>query len=198
MESKLTFTECELIANDSIIPNIDIFNNKQGDIYDLDGISYVVNCEIINETLFWIYVIYGKEKPYADKLLNIKTKEYAQNARSPNEAELRNQIFYMYVPQKAILYVSKFQKNKFLTSYLKDRFKKDFSIRKYIVDPKTFVKEINSIKSLKFISTDKNLFNNGIFDDVRDVCGYGNDESLISFNVEIQLKESKFDPLKMA
>lgn len=199
IESKLTLTECELVLdNSSIPPTIDAFQDKQKDIYELEGVAYDINCEVIDKKFFWIYIEYGKAKPYANKVFNVEKKEYAQNMRNPNEAELRNQIFCIYMPEKAVLYMSDFRKSKFLASYFKDRFKRNFSIRKYVINSQTFVNEINSVKSLRLVSVDRNLFNGGIFDNVRDVCGYDadNDGSIVKFDIEIQLKETKFNASK--
>ncbi|EAK0297746.1 hypothetical protein XJ97_01545 [Campylobacter upsaliensis] len=188
-ESKIIFTECELVVNDEI-PQLDIFENKLEDCYDIDNVSYIVNCEIIDEKFFWIYIQYGKAKPYTNEVLNTETKEITQNKKKPNEAELRNQLFCMYVPTSAILYMSDFRKNTFLATYLKTRFNKDFIIKKYFINPEEFVKEVTSIQSLKFVGLDKTLFNNGIFSEVGDVLGY---EQPIKFMIEAKFKDYKFD-----
>lgn len=100
-EKEITFTEFELVVNNTQIPQLGVFNNKGKDIYNSDEVSYIVDCEIIDEKFFWIYMKYGKAKPYANEVLNTETKEIAQNKREPNEAELRNQLFCMYVPSRA-------------------------------------------------------------------------------------------------
>ncbi|WP_334095615.1 hypothetical protein [Helicobacter typhlonius] len=192
-ENKITFTECELVVNESQIPQLNIFNNKQRDIYDVDGISYIVDCEIVDEKFFWIYARYGKAKPYANEVLNTETQEIAQNKREPNEAELRNQLFCMYVPSKAILYMSDFRKNIFLATYLKAKFNQEFIIKKYFIEPKEFVNKITSVQSLKFVGVDENIFNSSIFEEVRDVLGYGQP---ISFTLETKVRDYKFDPKK--
>ena len=116
-----------------------------------------------------------------------------QNKREPNEVELRNQLFCMYVPSRAILYMSDFRKNTFLATYLKARFNNEFIIKKYFMNPEEFVKEITSIQSLTFAGLDKNLFNNGIFSEVGDVLGYGQP---IKFTIEAKIKDYNFDPKK--
>lgn len=50
MKERLTFTECELVINDSEMPKIDIFQDKQ-DLYEFDGIMYDITLEIIYERL---------------------------------------------------------------------------------------------------------------------------------------------------
>lgn len=192
-ENKITFTECELVVNETKIPQLNIFENKSEDCYDVDNVSYIVNCEIIDEQFFWIYIRYGKAKPYSKEVLNTETKEIMQNKREPNEAELRNQLFCMYVPSRAILYMSDFRKNTFLATYLKARFNNEFIIKKYFMNPEEFVKEITSIQSLTFAGFDKNLFNNGIFSEVGDVLGYGQP---IKFTIEAKIKDYNFDPKK--
>lgn len=192
-ENKITFTECELVVNETEIPQLNIFENKLEDCYDIDNVSYIVNCEIINEQFFWIYIRYGKAKPYSKEVLNTETKEIMQNKREPNEAELRNQLFCMYVPSRAILYTSDFRKNTLLATYLKARFNNEFIIKKYFINPEEFVRETTSIQSLKFTGLDKNLFNDGIFSEVGDVLGYGQP---MKFTIEAKIKDSKFDPEK--
>ncbi|TQR40804.1 hypothetical protein DMB95_06615 [Campylobacter sp. MIT 12-8780] len=193
MENKIVFTACGLAIDGVTFPSIELFRNIENDIYEFDSISYSVSCEIINNKMLWIYVKHGKAKPYAEEILNIDTKENKKNPRNPNEAELRNQIFYLYVPEELILYTSYFKKNKFLSEYLKDKFKNKFSIKNYTISPDEFVKEITSVSYLKFASANKNLFNGGIFGDVEDACGYG---SAVNFSLEVKIKESIFDPGK--
>ena len=192
-DNKITFTECELVINETEIPKLNIFENKLEDCYDVDNLSYIVNCEIIDEQFFWMHIRYGKAKPYSDEVLNTETKEIMQNKREPNEAELRNQLFCMYVPRRAILYMSDFRKNTFLATYLKARFNNEFIIKKYFINPEEFVKEITSIQSLKFAGLDKNLFNNSVFSEVGDVLGYGQP---IKFTIEAKIKDYNFDPKK--
>lgn len=55
MKERLTFTECELVINDSEMPKIDIFQDKQ-DLYEFDGIMYDITLEIIYKRLLWIYI----------------------------------------------------------------------------------------------------------------------------------------------
>ena len=194
-EDKIKFTECELVINESEIPQLNIFENKMEDFFfdEASSVSYIANCEIINEKFFWIYIRYGKAKPYSNEVLNIETKEITQNKREPNEAELKNQLFCMYVPSQAILYMSDFRKNGFLANYLKARFNKEFLIKKYFIEPEEFVKEITSVQSLKFVGIDKNLFNGSIFNEIGDILGYAQP---IKFIIEAKIKEYNFDPKK--
>lgn len=194
MENSIAFTECRLIIDKNEIPQLNLFGNKEEDIYEFDNISYIVNCKIINEKFFWIYVRYGKAKPHSDEVLNTETKEIAPNKRASSEAELRNQLFCMYIPSKDIIYLSDFRKGSFLTTYLKDRFKKEFSLKKYIIEPKKFIEEIVSVESLKFVGASRNLFSESIFNNVDDICGYG---QTVSFTLEAKIKSNIFDSEKI-
>lgn len=194
MSEKITFSECELIINQSEIPQINIFENKQSDSYELDGVYYQVDCEIIKNNIFWIYAKYGKPKPYTDEVLNIETQENYKNSRSPNEAELKNQFFCIYIYDKATLYVSDFRKNSFLKDYLKAKYNKEFDIKKYFIDPKEFVNTISSVESIKFTSGDKDLFNGSIFDDIGDVYGLGQP---INFTLEAKIQNKLFEHEKL-
>ncbi|MBW1466329.1 hypothetical protein AT935_05705, partial [Campylobacter jejuni] len=72
----LIFTECELIINQNRYPKLSDFDNKQKRyIYDIDGKYCIIDCEIIQDNFFWIYIRYGKTKPYSDKVINTETKE---------------------------------------------------------------------------------------------------------------------------
>ena len=63
----------------------------------------------------------------------------------------------------------------------------NFVIKKYFAEPETFVKEINSVKSLKFVSMDKNFFNVGIFNEAKDILGYG--DNLYNLTVEVKVED---------
>ena len=52
MDNELTFTECRLVVNESKIAQLNIFENKKEDIYEFDNVSYIVNCEIIDNKFF--------------------------------------------------------------------------------------------------------------------------------------------------
>ena len=100
----------------------------------------------------------------------------------------------MYVPNNAVLYMSDFRKSRFLESYLEYKFKRSFVIKKYFAEPETFVKEINSVKSLKFVFMNKEFFNVGVFEDVKDICGYGDD--IYNLTIEFKNEDCKFNPKK--
>lgn len=172
------------------MPKIDIFQDKQ-DLYEFDSIMYDITLEIIYERLLYIYIKYGKAKPYDNKILNIETKECSKNPRKPDDIEMRNQIFCMYSQEIAVLYMSNFRKSKVIEKYLRDTLRQDFTIRKYVVNLETFVDEVDFIKSSKFVSMDRNLFNGGIFDDVSDVCGFGNNGDITSVSIEIKVSNKK-------
>lgn len=194
MSDKLTFTECELVIDDSSIPQINVFKNIQKEIHKNEGFSYDITCEIIDNKIFWIYAEYGKEKPYTDKLLNVETKEYSQNKRNPNEAELRNQLFCMYYPDNAILYMSDFRKSRFLESYLKDKFnRKDVcgygnDIYNLTIEFKVKDYKFNSKKCLEFLIKSKDKKYRGEID--RMIC-VGKDDKGVEkiFNLDTYLKK---------
>ncbi|MCZ6103884.1 hypothetical protein [Campylobacter ureolyticus] len=182
--STIKFSECELVIDNSQIPKLDIFENlKETYICEYEDIIYKVDCEIINDML-WIYVKYGSKTPYTNIVLDIKSQKDIPNPRMQDELELKNQLFCIYQPKNAVLYISNYNKNTFLATFLKDHFNKNFSIKKYFIDPESFAKEIKSLESIKFTSA-KNLFNSDIFDEVADVCGYG---MPVSFILEAKYK----------
>lgn len=195
MNEKITLTECELVVDDISMPQINTFQNKH-DIYELDGIAYDIVCEVIDEKLLWIYAKYGKAKPYDNQILNIETKEYSNNPRTPDDVEMRNQIFCIYSQKIGVLYMSDFRKSRVIEKYLRETFQRDFTIRKYVVNLETFVNEVDSIKSLKFVSVDEHLFNSGIFDEVRDVCGFGSDDGIVSVSMEVKVTNKQIDKSK--
>lgn len=193
-ENEITFTECELVMKDQT-PQLNVFGNKTGDFFPFNDLVYEIDCEIIDEKFFWMYIRIWEAKPYSNKVLNVDTKEISQNKREENEAELRKQLFCIYVPNEKIFYMSDFRKNKLLATYLKDRFKQEFIIKKYFIDPKEFTNNITSLKSLRFVGLNKNLFNGDIFRGVKELLGY--DQDGFSFTLEVKkIKNSIFDPDK--
>lgn len=170
--TSLTFTECELIVNQNRHPRLSDFENKQKYIYDVDDKCCIVNCEIIQDRFFWIYIKYGKAKPYADEVINTETKEVFSNKRDIKEAELRNQIFCMYDYKHVTFYMSNILQKKFVQEFLQKTFNIEFNIKNYYIDPDNFVKEITSINEITFWA-DNNLFSGDIFNAVRDVFGEG-------------------------
>ncbi|MCR6570947.1 hypothetical protein [Campylobacter insulaenigrae] len=168
----LIFTECELIINQNRYPKLSDFDNKQRYIYDVDGKYCIIDCEIIQDNFFWIYIRYGKTKPYSDKVINTETKEVFLNKRDVKEAELRKQIFCMYDYKHATFYISNISQKKFLQEFLQKTFKYEFNIKNYYINPDEFVKEIISINEITFWA-DNNLFSGDIFNAVKDVLGEG-------------------------
>lgn len=153
----MKFSEFNLIANEQQISNLDFFSNKEDDRYNFDKTEYVVNFELIDQNVFWIYARYGKEKPYSEEVLDIETKKFGKNPKLQNQIELKNQLFCIFVLSEQILYMSDHQKQNFLCSYLNSRFNKKFIIKKYIVNPEQFVAEITSIEKIQFFAK-KNIF----------------------------------------
>lgn len=191
--TSLTFTECQLVINQNRCPKLSDFENKKEQKYEAENKVYIVNCEILQDNFFWIYIRYGKAKPYSNEVINIETKEISANKREANEAELRNQLFCMYCRDSATFYISNIRQSNFVSKYLQETFKKDFIVQNHYTDPEKFVSAIKSLKQIRFVSKDKNLFNSGIFSDVNDVMGYG---ASTSFTIDAQIKESNFDPKK--
>lgn len=174
----MKFAECNLIVDEREITNLNLFSNINDERYNFEGVEFVINGEIINNKIFWLYIRYGKAKPYSKEVLNIKTKEFGENPKHQDQVELKNQLFCAYVLSEKILYMSDFRKHKFLSMYLKDKFKKDFVIKKYFIDAESFVSEIKFIENIKFVAK-KNIFNqDGIFSDVENAFGYGSVASL--------------------
>lgn len=191
-ESKMIFTEYELVIDENRMPQINIFKNIHDDDYEFNGTLYKINCEIIDNKYFWLYARSGKAKPYSSEVININTKETDKNPRNPNQAELRKQTFCLYCPNIGVFYVSNSKSSTFVLSYLKLKFEKNFSLKNYFVSPDEFVKAINSVKSLKFVSMEPNLFNGDIFSEINDVLGYG--KNAHDFTLEVKIKENIFKP----
>ncbi|MSN97038.1 hypothetical protein F1B92_07680 [Campylobacter sp. FMV-PI01] len=189
LKSTLTFSECNLIANNSQIPTLDMFNGiKSKYSYEYENTTYRLECEIKDDIL-WIYAKFGNKTPYTDSVFDITTQEDRPNPRTQEELELKNQLFCVYYPKNAVLYISDYRKNTFLSNFLKAHFNQEFSINKYYIEPESFANEINSISSIKFTSTNRTLFNNDIFGEVADVCGYN---MPISFSIEAKYKGNNF------
>lgn len=190
----MKFSENLLVVDEREISNLDIFSDKSEDQYDFKETTYVINCEIIDNSVFWLYARYGKEKPYSDEVLNSKTKEYGKNPKQQSDIELKDQFFCAFVLSTKILYMSDYRKQTFLRHYLHSRFDREFLVKKYFVNPEEFVKEITSVQEIQFVSQKRDVLSSGIFGEIDDILGYG---MTSCFTVEAKMdKKGKFVPEK--
>lgn len=185
--NELKFVQCQLTENDEYIRD-DMFYNIKDKIFDIDERHCKINCEIINNKYYWIYIRFGEAKPYSNDAINTETKELMENSRKSYEAELRKQIFCLYNYSDKTLYTSNFKQNAMLKLFLDQAYQKKFNIKKYFAIIEDFAKEINSIKTIKFSSSDRNLFNDGIFKNIEDIYGLGN---INAYNLELKLSKNK-------
>lgn len=69
-ENKITFTECKLVIEERT-PQLNAFGNKTGDFFPFNDSVYKIDCETIDEKFFWMYIRYGKAKPYSNEVLKM-------------------------------------------------------------------------------------------------------------------------------
>ncbi len=189
----MKFTECDLLVNEKNITSLDIFKNIEEDKFPYEDTEYIVNCEVIDQNIFWLYARFGKTNPYSNEIINRDTRETGENPKQKNQIELNKQLFCAYVMKDNILYISDFRKQNFLSSYLKQRFNQEFLIKKYFIEPKEFTDTITSIGKISFTSK-QNIFTGDIFTEIEDTLGYGSTECF-TFEAKIN-KASIFDSVK--
>lgn len=178
----MKFAEFNLLVDEQEISNLDLFvrdkRNNEYENFEYEDVQYVIQTKIIQNNIFWLYVRYGKEKPYSKEVLNVSTKTFKQNPKHQKEIELKDQMFGAYVLSEHILYLSNYKKHSFLCAYLSKTYGKKFLIKNYYIDPTSFATEITSIKEIRFVAK-RNVFNGGsIFKEIEDSMGYGSMDTL--------------------
>jgi len=140
-----------------------------------DDVSATVEVENTNDYL-WVYAQTGKSFPRSDKVLNIITKEEEQNPRSANQAELRNQAFYLYLYSTGILYASTYIS---LLKKLLAEVNEKVAIRHVYKTREEFLASIKRIKSVRFIAEHDLLnWNENLFSIPGDKLGLGSPKQI--------------------
>jgi|SRR3989339_1229258 len=175
--SNLTFSAFQLII-DKKVPNIGEFLEYKEEQYDTNDNIYRITTQKIDNTYYWIYMEYGGELPYGEKVYDKEKSEILNNPRTKNQAELNKQLFCLYDFYLNIFYISDGRKKGFLEEYLKHKLSKDTVIKRFFKSPQEFVDYVKTIESISFTSK-HNLFsiNNDIFGDPKDIFGLGQPEN---------------------
>ncbi|EKQ0568268.1 hypothetical protein P4P33_001244 [Campylobacter jejuni] len=184
----MKFAECNLLVNEQTVNNFNIFYNICEDQFSYENTEYVINCEIINQNIFWIYARFGKINPYSNEIFDIETKKSGKNPKQKKQVELNKQLFCIYDLRSLVLYMSDFRKQNFLSFYLKEKFGQNFLIKKYFIKPEEFVETITSIEKISF-TFKKNIFTSDIFNMVEDELGY---EATECFSLETKISKKKY------
>ena len=173
----ITFSTFLLISKKKI-DFISIFGQEEAEVhFTHKAAHYLVDTEILDDAYLWIYMRYGSQFPYGDKVYNVSTYETESNPRSTNQVETSHQLFAILDLNKLILYVSHPSKKSTISSYLHKKTENEISIKMIIADIDGFIDMVKSIEEIKFTSK-SNLLNQdesffSIFAMSKDICGLG-------------------------
>jgi len=183
--NNLVFSAFQLII-DEHAPNIGKFVEYKEEQYDTKDNTYRVTTQKIDDKYYWIYMEYGGELPYGEKVYDKMTSKILNNPRTKNQAELNKQLFCLYDFRLDTFYISDGRKKGFLEEYLKHKLSQDIVIKRFFKSPQEFIDYVQTIESISFTSKN-NLFsiNNDMFGDPKDIFGLGQPENFkmdISYN----------------
>jgi hypothetical protein len=186
--SNLTFSAFQLIIDEKV-PNIIDFMEYKEEQYDTKDNIYRVTTQKIDNIYYWIYMEYGGELPYGEKVYDKEKSEILNNPRTKSQAELNKQLFCLYDFEQHTFYVSDGRKKGFLEEYLKYKLSKDIVIKRFFKSPEQFLEYVKTIESISFTSK-YNLFSNlkDIFGEPNDIFGLGQPEN---FKMDIAYNERK-------
>jgi hypothetical protein len=118
---------------------------------------YEIFVEKANDYVFFI-CDFGNPEPRDENLTNVNTGTKSNNPRTKEQAELLNQVFFLYHYDKNLLYISNSQKKSLFESILKEKLQKDFTIKNVFKKEDDFINILNECNSIKFTHIN-NLFN---------------------------------------
>ncbi|MCD4757609.1 MAG: hypothetical protein K8R39_05020 [Arcobacteraceae bacterium] len=175
--SNLTFSAFQLII-DERVPTIEAFSEYKEEQYYAKDNVYRITTQKIDNTYYWIYMEYGGELPYGEKVYDKEKSEILNNPRTKSQAELNKQLFCLYDFDLNTFYISDGRKKGFLEEYLKHKLSKDIIIKRFFKSPEEFTEYVKTIESISFTSKN-NLFsiNNDIFGEPKDIFGLGQPEN---------------------
>lgn len=107
---------------------------------------------LLNDKLLFLSFDFGTSEPRAEKVIDVETKEEAENPRKPSQAELRNQLFVYYDMSAQLLYLSDMRKKSCVEDILKEMTGEEFIIKNIYKDIEKFIKQINSVTEIGFTS----------------------------------------------
>ena len=149
-------------------------------ITDDDGISGFAEIEN-TEGYLWVYAKCGRNKPYSDDVINVKTAQREMNPRTEDQAELRNQSFFLYIYEDNVMYVS--GEISFIKNMLHD-LDQGLKVRNVYKTRDEFMESLKQVTKVRLIAKE-NLFSSGdnIFSIPNNELGLGNPSQ-----VRIELK----------
>lgn len=186
--SNLTFSAFQLIIDEKV-PNIIDFTEYKEEQYDTKDNIYRATTQKIDNAFYWIYMEYGGELPYGEKVYDKEKSEILDNPRTKSQAELNKQLFCLYDFEQHTFYISDSRKKGFLEEYLKQKLSKDILIKRFFKSPQEFLEYVQTIESISFTSKN-NLFslNNDMFSDPKDIFDLGQPEN---FKMDIEYNGRK-------
>jgi len=162
--AELKFTIMELIEESVnsggrfIPPTKNTFNNLEEKFsFSNEKTFYEILVEKTNDYIFFI-CDFGNPEPRDDNLTNVNTGIKSDNPRTKEQAELLNQVFFLYHYGNNLLYISNYQKKGLLESILKEKLQIDFVIKNILKKEDDFINILNECNRISFTHIN-NLFN---------------------------------------
>lgn len=179
MADKLSFSTFQLIINNDFVnfEDFEVFKNINSKNFHYDGKYANVNIEL-NDKYLWLFFQYGSPEPRAKNVIDIKTNKTQNNPRKETQAELNEQLFFLYDFHKNVFFLNKSNKIGFVKQFLTEHIDKTIIIKTIYVSIEEFSNKIKSIENINFTGC-RDLFSSqsDIFKGLKDVFGYGEPES---------------------
>ena len=175
----ITFSTLMLRVNDepATLDELNSIFTDSPDSYTSDETHYSFEKEILKDRYFWMQIEYGSPNPYPDMVLNTIDRTKEKNLRSKDQAEMNSQLFLLYDANdpECTLYLSNASKKFLVENYLNKRMKGDVVVKNIYINFEKFVKEIETIEEVRWV-TRKNVLNlnrdlSDVFLEINDLFG---------------------------
>lgn len=158
---KVNFKTFQLII-DNKMPNLQDFEKvcqERDEIFKDQPFLFQVQTKLTDDNNYFILSAkYENETLYSNMVYNVKVEQNQKNPKSPDQIELKKQVFVCYNLENDILYISNLNKKTFVENYFTSRLKKKVRIKNIYTSIDEFSKKIKALKEVKFIMK-KDLIN---------------------------------------
>ncbi|MBQ9683065.1 MAG: hypothetical protein IJV35_07355 [Neisseriaceae bacterium] len=188
MNENIQFSELQLFTKNQYATIDDFKDIPQEEIYTKNDTHYKIKTKIIDNSFVWFYIQYGKSKPYSDELFDTKTNEILQNKREQYQAELKEQLFFLYSNRQRILYLSNIKYAGLLTQFLNEKTNLEFYYQRIYSSPEEFIEKIKNLNEISFTALPQDMINKGLFDNFQDEMGF---DGVELFNIKLKYNNKK-------
>lgn len=122
----------------------------------MKGTFYDVHVDVQDDYV-WFSLNFGNSIPRDSKVTNINTGKKRNNNRAIDEAELNNQVFYLYRFSTGRLYAS--SRKEVFEAILKTKMQKDFTAKSLFVDVDEFMEMVKECSYIQFTSAERTWMN---------------------------------------